>query len=65
MEKKPKIEFAQSFFEDFDGTQEELDALVTEIERLFHSGELFEKCIPVPDDDFGEFDRAPTIRTLQ
>ena len=33
-DKKIKIEFAPGAFDTFDGTQEELDALVTELERM-------------------------------
>lgn len=32
-----KIVFAKSFFESFDGTQEELDALMKEVEGIFES----------------------------
>lgn len=35
-----KIEFAPGCFDNFDGTQEELDEMVAEINRLFESGEL-------------------------
>lgn len=38
--KKIKIEFAPGAFDLFEGTQEELDALVAEIQRLANSGEL-------------------------
>lgn len=33
-DKKPKITFSPSFFESFDGTQEELDALVSEVTKI-------------------------------
>ena len=39
--KKPKIVFAPGSFDNFDGTQEELDAMIQEIYRLVESGELF------------------------
>lgn len=39
-EKKPmKIEFAPGCFDNFEGTQEELDELMAEIQRMFDSGE--------------------------
>jgi hypothetical protein len=38
--KKMKIEFAPGAFDQFDGTQEELDALVAELTRMAESGEL-------------------------
>ena len=44
---KPKLEFAPGCFDDFTGTQAELDAMVLEIRRLFESGELIENAVPV------------------
>ncbi len=32
-----KVQFAPGAFDDFDGTQEELDALVAELEEMFES----------------------------
>jgi hypothetical protein len=40
MTKKLKIEFAPGAFDNFDGTQEELNELVAEITRMAESGEL-------------------------
>lgn len=40
-EHKPlKIEFAPGCFDSFEGTQEELDELIAEIQRMFESGEI-------------------------
>ena len=43
-DKKPKITFAPSFFENFDGTQEELDELIAQVTQILEgkveSGEL-------------------------
>ena len=40
-EKKPlKLEFAPGCFDAFEGTQEELDELIAEIQRMFDSGEM-------------------------
>ena len=41
-DKKPEVVFAPGCFDDFEGTQEELDAFVSEINRLIDSGELRE-----------------------
>lgn len=41
-DKKIKVTFMPGSFNDFDGTQEELDALVAEIVRMAESGELLE-----------------------
>jgi hypothetical protein len=35
-----KIEFAPGCFDNFEGTQEELDEMIAEINRMFESGEL-------------------------
>ena len=49
-ENKPmKIVFTEGCFDDFEGTQEELDELVAHIQQLAASGELFEKSMPVDD----------------
>ena len=46
-----KITFAPGAFDDFEGTQEELDELVAEIHRLIQSGELFENAEPIDLDE--------------
>lgn len=40
-----KLVFAPGCFDQFDGTQEELDALIKEIEEAFESGEAFASAI--------------------
>lgn len=51
-EKKFKIEFAPGCFDNFDGTQEELDAMIAEITRLAESGELMDMGEPLTQDGF-------------
>jgi hypothetical protein len=56
-EKKPlKITFAPGCFDNFEGTQEELDDLMKTIQDMFDSGEAELKAIPVEDilDEFTE-----------
>jgi predicted nucleic acid-binding protein len=49
-EKKPmKIEFAPGCFDNFEGTQEELDDLMKTIQDMFDSGEAELKAIPLED----------------
>jgi hypothetical protein len=48
--KKPEIVFAPGCFDNFDGTQEELDELVAEINRLVDSGDIFKKSKPLDPD---------------
>lgn len=49
---KPKIVFAPGCFDDFEGTQEELDELIAEIHQLVDSGELFNNATPIIEDEF-------------
>jgi hypothetical protein len=51
-----KIEFAPGCFDQFEGTQEELDELVNEIKRMFETGELSEKAELVNIDSLMEED---------
>jgi len=44
-----KVVFAPGCFDNFEGTQEELDELIAEINRLVSSGELFEKAVPIDE----------------
>lgn len=55
-DKKMKIEFAPGCFDHFEGTQEELDALMAEIQEMFDSGEALKNAIPLTDLDEEEID---------
>jgi hypothetical protein len=66
--KKVQITFAPGAFDSFDGTQEELDALVAEIERMAESGELEDNSIAIDSDDIldniTEEDREQIMQAL-
>lgn len=47
--KKMEIVFAPGCFDQFDGTQEELDELMTKIQEMADSGELQEMAIPLSE----------------
>lgn len=47
----PKVTFAPGCFDDFDGTQEELDELIAEIHRLAASGELVDNAVEIDLED--------------
>jgi len=49
-----KVVFSEGCFDDFEGTQEELDELVSKIQEMAASGELAENMIPV--DEFEDID---------
>jgi hypothetical protein len=51
-----KIEFAPGCFDQFEGTQEELDELVNEIKRMVETGELSEKAELIDIDALMEED---------
>ena len=46
-----KVVFAPGCFDNFEGTQEELDEFVAEINRMVESGEIFEKSMPLDIDN--------------
>ncbi len=54
MEKKIKINFAPGCFDNFEGTQEELDELVAQITQLAESGELLERSRPLDLDELAQ-----------
>lgn len=54
--KELKIEFAPGCFDNFDGSQEELDELIAEITQMIRSGEIHEKSREVDIDEMIEED---------
>jgi hypothetical protein len=72
MKKLPTVVFAPGCFDSFEGTQEELDELIAEIQKSAEDGTLFEKSTPVnldslTDDDIEllEMSNLSTQRLLQ
>ena len=64
--KKPiKIEFAPGCFDNFEGTQEELDEMVAEIHRLFESGEAIDNAVELDDDEFNELSDEEKSQIMQ
>lgn len=58
MNTKFKIEFANGCFDDFDGTQEELDSMVQELTQLVESGDILNYLtITDSDVDFDDFNQ--------
>ena len=64
-EKKLKLEFAPGCFDDFDGTQEELDELIAEITRMVSSGEVLNQSNAVDIDDLIEEDPELAQKLMQ
>lgn len=52
--KEIKIEFAPGCFDNFDGTQEELDELVAHIKNMITSGDISENSRQLSEEDFEE-----------
>ena len=48
---KPKIVFAPGAFDQFDGTQEELDEFIAELKRMAETGELEEQSVSLDDEE--------------
>lgn len=67
MNKKIEIVFEPGCFDDFEGTQEELDEMIKEITRLAESGEIWDRAVPVDFEDADTLNLIdnPTKRTLQ
>ena len=59
------LEFAPGCFDSFEGTQEELNDLMAEIQRMFDSGEMEENSTPVDIDDLIEDDPEYAAKILQ
>ena len=53
-EKKMQVSFAPGAFDQFDGTQEELDELVAMIQHMVDSGELEDNARELTEEDFAE-----------
>lgn len=57
------IEFAPGAFDDFEGTQEELDQLIKELTEMARTGELFENSVPLTDEEVEDLlERDKTIQ---
>ena len=51
MKKKLQVIFEPGCFDQFDGTQEELDEFIAEIQRMAESGELEEQSVSLDSDE--------------
>lgn len=51
MSKKIEIKFAPGCFDNFSGSQDELDELMAEIQKMAETGELFEQSQPLDIDE--------------
>jgi hypothetical protein len=61
---KIRVEIAPGAFDNFEGTQEELDGLIAEINRLAETGELFAQSKPVDIDNMDEDEMLELAQAL-
>jgi hypothetical protein len=61
---KVEIVFAPGCFDNFEGTQEELDEFVAELNRLVETGELFDSARPIDIDEMSDSDSELLERAL-
>ena len=61
---KIRVEIAPGAFDNFEGTQEELDELIAEINRLAETGELFERSQPLDIDNMDEAEMLQLAEAL-
>ena len=54
--KKLKVVIAPGAFDNFDGTQEELDELMAEINKMVENGEIHEKSRLLTEEDLEDMD---------
>ena len=63
--KKVELVFVPGCFDDFEGSQEDLDELLAEIQRMVDTGEIFEKSRPLTEESFEELDEETQIRLME
>jgi hypothetical protein len=51
MTEKLKLEFAPGCFDDFDGTQEELQEMIAQLHAMLEDGTLFKHSEPVSEEE--------------
>jgi hypothetical protein len=65
-QKKPfKVEFAPGCFDNFDGTQEELDELIAQITEMATNGELVEQGQLLSEEDWEELDDEVKLHLME
>jgi hypothetical protein len=64
-DEKKTLEFAPGCFDSFEGTQEELDQMVAEIQRMFESGEMESNSQEVDIDELIEEDPDAAEKIFQ
>ena len=55
MTEKLKIVFAEGCFDNFDGTEEELAAMLADIRQMVEDGTLMDNAVPVDPEEGAKF----------
>lgn len=64
-DKKMKIEFAPGCFDNFDGTQEELEEFIKELEKMVEDGSLIEDSEPLDLEALADEDPAMFLQVVE
>ncbi len=63
MDKKYQVTFEPGCFDNFEGTQEELDAIIKLVKEMAENGTLFDNSELLPDD-YSYNDEHPEVNTV-
>jgi hypothetical protein len=63
MTEKLKVVFAEGCFDNFDGTEEELAAMLADIHQMVEDGTLMDNAVPIDPEEEAEFIELMQNRT--
>jgi hypothetical protein len=63
MTEKLKVVFAEGCFDNFDGTEEELAAMLADIHQMVEDGTLMDNAVPVDPEEEAKFIELMQNRT--
>jgi hypothetical protein len=63
MTEKLKVVFAEGCFDNFDGTEEELAAMLADIHQMVEDGTLMDNAVPIDPEEEAEFIKLMQERT--
>jgi hypothetical protein len=63
MTEKLKIVFAEGCFDNFDGTEEELAAMLADIHQMVEDGTLMDNAVPIDPEEEAKFIELMQNRT--
>jgi hypothetical protein len=63
MTEKLKVVFAEGCFDNFDGTEEELAAMLADIHQMVEDGTLMDNAVPIDPEEEAKFIKLMQNRT--